>query len=63
MREIRHEHRVDSYEGVFKIDDNRIISMIKVRVIQAMIQIARQVAWGGGEDKEVGLGIKMYRNI
>ena len=45
MSEIGHEHRVDSFERVFTIDDNRMISMIKVRVIQAMIQIARPVAW------------------
>ena len=34
--------------SVFTIDNNRIISMIKVRVIQAMIQIVRPTAWGVG---------------
>jgi hypothetical protein len=58
MMEIGHEHRVNSYEGVFKIDDNRIISMIKVRVIQAMIQIARPVAWGVGRIRGVALELK-----
>ena len=48
MSEIGHVHRVDSYEKVFTIDDNRIISMIKVRVIQAMIQVARPVSWRVG---------------
>ena len=37
--EIGHEHRVHNYEDIFKIDNNRIISIVKVRVIQAMIQI------------------------
>ena len=58
MMEIGHEHRVNSYEGVFKIDDNRIISMIKVRVIQSMIQIARPVAWGVGRIRGVALELK-----
>ena len=44
MSDMGHGHRVDSYEKVFTIDDNMIISMIKVRVIQ----VARPVAWGGG---------------
>ena len=43
---------------VFTIDDNRIISMIKVRVVQAMIQIARPVAWGVGRIRALVLELK-----
>ena len=42
MGSIGHQHRVTGYEEVFTIDGNRIISMIKVRVVQAMIQIERR---------------------
>ena len=42
MREIGHVHRVYSFENVFTIDNNRVISMIKVRVVQAMIQVAKK---------------------
>ena len=58
MSEIGHEHRVDSFERVFTIDDNRMISMIKVRVIQAMIQIARPVGWGVGRIRGLALELK-----
>ena len=58
MREIGHVHRVNSYEKVFTIDDNRIISMIKVRVVQAMIQVARPVAWGVGRIRALALELK-----
>ena len=58
MSEIGHVHRVDSYEKVFTIDDNRIISMIKVRVIQAMIQVARPVSWGLGRIRALALELK-----
>ena len=58
MREIGHVHRVDSYEKVFTIDNNRIISMIKVRVIQAMIQVERPVAWGVGRIRALALELK-----
>ena len=42
---MKHLHRVTRYEDVFTIDDNRIISMIKIRVVQAMIQVTRPTAW------------------
>ena len=42
MGSIGNQHRVTGYEEVFTIDGNRIISMIKVRVVQAMIQIERR---------------------
>ena len=58
MSEIGHVHRVDSYEKVFTIDDNRIISMIKVRVIQAMIQVARPVSWRVGRIRALALELK-----
>ena len=58
MHEIGHIHRVESYEDVFTIDDSRIISMIKVRVVQAMIQIARPVAWGVERIKRLALELK-----
>ena len=58
MGEVGHVHRVDCYDQVFTIDDNRIISMIKVRVIQAMIQIARPVAWGAGKIRALALELK-----
>ena len=49
---------MDSYERVFTIENNRIISMIKVRVIQAMIQIARPVGWGVGRIRGLALELK-----
>ena len=58
MNEIGHVHRVDSFEKVFAIDDNRIISMIKVRVVQAMIQISRPVAWGVARIRTLALELK-----
>ena len=57
-QEKNRKYRVDSYDKVFTIDDNRIISMIKVRVIQAMIQIARPVAWGVGRTRGLALELK-----
>ena len=39
-------HRVNSYEDVFNIDGSSVISMIKVRVIQAMIKQNVHV-WNG----------------
>ena len=49
---------MDSFEKVFAIDDNRIISMIKVRVVQAMIQISRPVAWGVARIRTLALELK-----
>ena len=46
MSSINQPHTVEKYDDVFLIDDNRIISMLKVRVIQAMIQIERPSGWG-----------------
>ena len=45
MVSIRSSHRVNEYEDVFKIDKSGNISMIKVRLIQAMIQIVRPQGW------------------
>ena len=58
MREIGITHNVDSYEKVFAIDDNRIISMIKVRVVQAMLQVARPVAWGVERIRALAMELK-----
>ena len=58
MNVIGHEHRVTRYEDVFTIDDNRIISMIKVRVIQAMIQVVRPTAWGVGRVRGLAMELK-----
>ena len=66
MSEIGHVHRVDSYEKVFTIDDNRIISMVKVRVVQAMIQVARPRAWGVGRIRALALELKcieLYNSV
>ena len=43
---IGHHHKVTGYEEVTTVDYNRIVSMIKVRVIQGMIQIERPIGWG-----------------
>ena len=58
MREIGHGHRVNNYQDVFNIDNNRIISMIKVRVIQAMIQVIRPMAWGVGRIRTLAIELK-----
>ena len=36
---------VNSYEDVFKIGINGIMNILKVRVVQPMIQIERPVCW------------------
>ena len=36
---------VNSYEDVFKIGINGIMNILKVRVVQVMIQIERPVPW------------------
>ena len=58
MRNIGHQHRVDNYENVFNIDKNRIISMIKVKVIQAMIQIERPRGWTMTRVKAIAIELK-----
>ena len=37
--------QVECYDDVFKITDNPVISIIKVRIIQSMIQIERPRGW------------------
>ena len=59
MREIGHGHRVNNYQDVFNIDNNRIISMIKVRVIQAMIQIIRPTGWNVERIKVIKIFVKL----
>ena len=39
------DHKVTRYEEVFTIDNNWIISMVKVRVKQAMKQIERPIVY------------------
>jgi hypothetical protein len=39
------QNLVQSYEDVFRIGNNKILSIIKVRVIQPMIQIERPRGW------------------
>ena len=58
MVNIGHQHRVNGYEEVFTIDNNRIISMIKVRVIQAMIQVERPSGWGSERVRKLALELK-----
>ena len=51
-------HRVNSYEDVFNIDDSSVISMIKVRVIQAMIQVVRPTGWNAERVRKLALEIR-----
>ena len=37
--------QVECYDDVFKITDNPVISIIKVRIILSMIQIERPMGW------------------
>ena len=54
---IGHTHRVTRCEDVFLIDDNRIISMLKVRVIQAMLQI-EWTEWGIDRVRKLAMELK-----
>ena len=58
MADIGHVHRVNTYEDVLTIDNNRIISMIKVRTIQAIIQVMRPVAWSKGRIRGLAIELK-----
>ena len=49
---------VVNYENIFTIDSNRMISMIKVRLIQAMIQIQRPTGWGIEKIRQLALELK-----
>ena len=51
-------HRVSGYEDVLNIDGSGVISMIKVRVIQAMIQVVRPIGWNVDRVRKLALEIK-----
>ena len=51
-------HRITTYEEVFTIDDNRIISMLKARIIQAMIQVERPTTLGVGRVRGLAMELK-----
>ena len=53
MGSIGNLHRVNEYEAVFNIDGSSVISMIKVRVIQAMIQVVRPTGWNADRLKKM----------
>ena len=53
------QFKVESYEEIFNISTNRILSMIKVRVIQAMIQIERPRGWKWDTVRKYALELKM----
>ena len=51
--------KVEKYEEIFKIEPNRILSILKVCVIQAMIQIERPRNWNLECVKKLAIEIKM----
>ena len=58
MEIIGSNHKVNDYDNVFAIDRSGAISMIKVGVIQAMIQIVRPTGWNVERVRELSLEIK-----
>ena len=50
---------VKGYEDVFRIENVSIVSVIKVRVIQAMIQIERPVGWNQENIRKLAIEVKM----
>ena len=59
MIELKRQSLVESYEDVFKIGINGIINILKVRIVQAMIQIERPVGWNKERVRKLAVGIKM----
>jgi hypothetical protein len=49
---------VNRYEDIFNIYSDRTISILKVRVIQAMIQIERPVGWTTNNIRKLALELK-----
>ena len=49
--------QVNGYEDIFDIYNNRILIMIKVRVVQAMIQIFRLQGWSLESVRKLALEI------
>ena len=45
VSEKQRDERIQDYEEVFKIGNNKNINKVKIKVIQAMIQIERPVNW------------------
>ena len=62
MISINQNHRVECYEKVFDIDMNGIVSTIKVRIVQAMIQIERPTGWGIERIKYLANELKNIEN-
>jgi exonuclease III len=57
---------VNKYEDIFNIDKNKIISIVKIRVIQAMIQIERPKNWNIETVRKIALELKrmeIYNSI
>jgi hypothetical protein len=58
--------QVNKYEDVFDIYPNKILSMIKVKVVQAMIQINRPQGWNMESVRKLALEIKsieLYNSV
>ena len=49
---------VNCYEDVFSIYSDRTISILKVKVIQAMIQIERPIGWTINNIRKIALDLK-----
>ncbi len=43
--ENKQDEKVNNYDDIFKIGDTKIISKVKMKVIQNMIQVERPVNW------------------
>ena len=54
-----HECEVKGYEDVFRVENVGTISVIKVRVIQAMIQIERPVGWTQEKVRKLAIEVKI----
>ena len=53
--------KVKRYDDVFKIDEIRIMNMIKTRVLQAMIHIERPSGWDKERIRKLAIEIKMIK--
>ena len=49
------ENMINRYEDLFTIGNNRMLNMLKIRVIQAMIQIERPRNWDVNRVRKLGM--------
>ena len=50
--------KVGNYEDLFRIEMNSVISILKIRTVQAMIQIDRPMGWTKMNIRRLGIELK-----